>query len=323
MIHIQYKDSVVKNNLYCAAQVLRHDGQQHTQIHIVRWFGSADVPPPAGRGELVALATITKQYRNERIVIAPALAKTSDHALQSWRNKFSALDYVDMGSIVDVLGSEIDMLAASGERTLVAKTVVKNIPSNIGDIPRSRCTLNDITLDDNVFVMMDAFLNLHAIRHVGSIEHLAILVDFARNNEMFICHSEAICDGDIASASGPWSIFMVGDVATTNKLPVLASTVPDVVEEIEVPPAVEAQKLEKSAVKLGGGLIGEIAKTVRKSSDSTTPKPARSIDREIVEDRDKLVCPYCDKEFSKPFGRTNHVRTKHPDKYDDYQRGYL
>jgi hypothetical protein len=39
-----------------------------------------------------------------------------------------------------------------------------------------------------------------------------------------------------------------------------------------------------------------------------------------VEDKDEIRCPFCKKKMSSTPGRTLHVKSKHPDKYEEYMK---
>jgi hypothetical protein len=41
-----------------------------------------------------------------------------------------------------------------------------------------------------------------------------------------------------------------------------------------------------------------------------------------VLDNGTIICPYCNKKMNSLFGRTNHVRGKHPEKIEEYKKNY-
>ena len=61
-------------------------------------------------------------------------------------------------------------------------------------------------------------------------------------------------------------------------------------------------------------------------ANDITPSPQKNsdgvqvLDHEIVQTNNgDFICPYCNREFNKKFGLTNHIKSSHKEYYDEYR----
>src|SRR5687767_12041879 len=74
--------------------------------------------------------------------------------------------------------------------------------------------------------------------------------------------------------------------------------------------------LAKQPWTLDRSTIGNVKAPVVEVETALEAEPATAALAEKPEER--LLCPYCKKPFSSTSGRTLHVKSKHPDMWDDY-----
>lgn len=65
--------------------------------------------------------------------------------------------------------------------------------------------------------------------------------------------------------------------------------------------------------------MGQRHKIAKKNSP---PKEQYQTPTKTAESSDTIKCPYCNKKLNSIFGRTNHVKGKHPEKIEEYTKSY-
>jgi len=325
MIRIQYKDAIINGQLYCTLQVQREMNEgEYAMLFMSRWFGSAEVLPPGGRGELLALAATTGSYRHELLLISPPLDRNADKVLTDWRARFQRIEYcVCDVSVEQILAAECQILADSDERAIVDEIMIKNLPPSVfyeshdGKHKANLSgSLNDIEPNDFVYVLVEPPAKIIGFRRAFSKKHLRELVSQANDHGLLIYYSSFKIEGRHTVAEGPWVLLPaslrnlgkssgpsvdVGDVVSTSV---------DVVNDDETSDDGEVSDENNDLETTSSDAPVVSVENVITSDDSDS----------IVQNKDgKLICPYCQKEFKKAFGLSNHVNSIHPDRVDDYK----
>jgi len=315
MIRIQYKDAIINGQLYCTLQVQREMNEgEYAMLFMSRWFGSAEVLPPGGRGELLALAGTTGSYRHELLLISPPLDRSPDKVLVDWRARFQRIEYCICDvSVEQILTAECQILADSDERAIVDEIMVKNLPPSVFYEPHDdkqkvnlNGSLNDIEPNDFVYALVEPPAKIIGFRRAFSKKHLKELVSQANDHGLLIYYSSFKIEGRHTVAEGPW-VLLPASLRNLGKSSGPSVDINDVVntsiddETHDDPNDLETTGSDEPIVSTEAAIA---------SNDSDS----------IVQNKDgKLICPYCQKEFKKPFGLSNHVNSIHPDHVDDYK----
>lgn len=321
MIRIQYNDSVISGQLYCSLQVQREmaDGE-YSLLYMSRWFGSAEITPADGRGELLALAATMGNYRHELILISPDASSSSDKVLNEWRDRFKRIEYgVPDLSIEKLLAAESGILAASDERAVVDEIIVKNLPPSVfyeqdgDDKPTANIgkSLNELDHEQFVFALVEPPSKVVGFRKAFSKKHLQEIVSQANDHNLLIYYSSFTIQGKHVVAEGPWVMLPASLRNFTKPSDTTVEVDELVVNDEDVPP----QFSEDTSPDAGSETIA------KKADDETSDIADKEINDppEVIEKpAEGFECPYCDKVMKKSYGVTNHVKQKHPEKLDEY-----
>lgn len=326
MIRIQYDDSVISNQLYCALQIQREmaDGE-FSLLYMVRWFGSAEIAPSAGRGELLALAATLGNYRHELILVSPDNSDCTDKVLNDWRARFNRVEYgaPDL-SVEKLLAAECSILAASDERAIVDEIIVKNLPPTVfyeqnedkavANIGKS---LADIDYEKYVFALVEPPSKVVGFRKAFSKQHLQEMVSQANDHNLLMYYSSFTIQGKHVVAEGPW-VLLPATLRNFTKPSDATVDVEDLVgDDEDIPPqfSEDAQSADPRV-----DLMAEDTKEMDREilSDFKLAMSTPDAPEVVEEPQEGFACPYCDKRMKKRFGVTNHVTQKHPEKLDEY-----
>jgi len=328
MIRIQYDDSVINNQLYCSFQTQRemNDGE-YASLFISRWFGSAELLPPQGRGELLALAGVVGVYRHELLLISPQFDSEPDRPLKDWRDRFNRIEYCVCDLPVQkLLDLESKVLESSVERAVVYEMVIKNLFSSVFyDEPNTdgaleSCeSLEDASVVDFICVLVDSPSKIICFRKAFSVSHLRAIVSQANDHNLSIYYSPFEYQGKQLVAEGPWNQFpsklrVIGE--SDNPSPIdLDDSIPPQFIEGGIPMSVLANTPEMTQV-IQNELDNDLIASLRGDNQVSV----KITDHEVVETKDgHVICPYCDRDFKKKFGLTNHIKAAHKEYYDSYR----
>lgn len=314
MIRIQYVDSICNKQLYCSLQLQREmDEGEYTSLHIVRWFGSAEILPSPGRGELLALAATTIEYRHEVLLISPELKSEPERVLSEWRSRFQRIEYCSPDACINnLLINECHTLSGMDERAVVNEIMVKNLlPSVFYESDNDkievqlRGTLEDIDVGLFVFALVEPPARVVGFRKAFSKEHLKDIILQANDHSLLVYYSPFTTEGKRIVATGPWVLLPASmrSITKSSMTPIDVSQAVDT----DIPP----QFLDD---------VSSVAEETE-NVDSVTDQNLndQQCDNEIVKSPEHgFKCPYCDKTMKKPYGLTNHVNKIHPDKLHEY-----
>lgn len=290
MIRIQYRDVIVGGQLYCALQAQREmDTDEYAILFMVRWFGSAEIPPPSGRGELLALAGTTGVYRHEMLLISPPLPHTPDKVLAEWRQRFGRIEYCDGDlAVTNIMTAECHVLAESDERAIVDEIIIRNFSTGSSTPFDSMIISDDATnadkINNYIYVLTDKSSRILSCRRPFASRQFDELMAQAIAHDLSVYCSPCKLDGKHVVAEGPWIAMSPKSSHTPSPEASLSVIIPSSIEIASTP--------ENDEANWDG----------------------------IIQTKDgKLMCPYCQRGFKSRAGLTNHVKSVHADQLDDYR----
>lgn len=326
MIFVNYVDTIYNNQVYCAVDIIKNDGNVYYHLLLIKWFGAYDGSLSQGRGEMLALAAINPKFRNENIIIAPSINQKPDEYLHTWRLKYKSLQYVGIQpELRSILTSEVALINEESEISILGKIMAKNLPSVVlteddrgislmlgaetGDLPYDKvvlCLVKQTELSEPKII---------GFRRPTSKKHLFEIIKQANEHNLLVYYSSFTISGKEIVAEGPWILL---PASLRNFSPTKQSNRFIVDEDLD---NFESSKITSEVPQSPAELQLETPQQ-EKSSEILSPISLDDDKPELVKDDDGLSCPYCDKKLKSLFGLTNHINHKHPDKKEEYERAY-
>jgi len=298
MIKIQYVDYINKNQLFCGVQILKETNvNEYSQLLLSRWLGNCEDLISA-RGELMALAAVSPEHRSDVCIVNSTNSFTDiDDVLLGFRSRFPNLQFANVKDCIScLLDDEILLFSNSNERVVADRIMAKHLPSIFYKAQDKDLSLevnsdsDELPLDKIILCLVSPPSKIHGFRLAKTKNHFRAIIKQALENDLLVYYSNFVEDGKELVAEGPWvllpsSYFSFNDKIKVEDEPSLSSLSVDVVEEHNLKPSV--------------------IDDVEPSNTIHTP--------------DGLVCAWCDREFKKRFGLTNHIKAKHPEHFEEYK----